>query len=173
MQFNIKNSIGILEQTPQILKELLKNLPIELTHQNEGANTWSPFHVVAHLIHGEKTDWIPRTLIMLSDSENKKFEPFNMTAHFQNSDGKTIHELLTNFEILRKENIKILKSFYLSEENLKQKGIHPEFGEVTLKQHLATWTVHDLGHIAQISRVLAKNYTEEVGPWNKYLSILK
>ena len=172
MNFTIEKSIEILERTPEVLDAMLKNISPYWTENNEGGETWSVFDVLGHLVHGEKTDWIPRVEIILSDTQDKTFEPFERFAQFEESKGKTLLELLDEFKRLRKKNIDVLRSKKLTGENLKGKGIHPAFGEVTLAQLLATWTVHDLDHIAQISRVMAKQYKEEVGPWIEYLRIL-
>nr|WP_299174499.1 DinB family protein [uncultured Allomuricauda sp.] len=173
MKFNLEESIQILAKTPLIISNLLKGLPEAWVMTNEGGDTWSPFDVVGHLIHGEKTDWIPRTLIILSETENKAFEPFDRFAQFKNSKGKNLEQLLLEFSELRIENLKKLKALPIDEMTLVKTGVHPEFGPVTLKQLLAAWVVHDLGHINQISRVLAKNYKVESGPWPKYLAILQ
>lgn len=173
MQFSLLQSISILERTPAVLTSLLQNLDEEWTSKNEGSNTWSPFDVLGHLIHGEKTDWIPRMEIFLSDSPHKTFQPFDMHAQFEESKGKNLDQLLMEFSKLRLENLKRLTEKDLTEEDLSRQAIHPELGSVTLRQHLSTWTVHDLGHIAQISRVMAKQYSTEVGPWKVYLGILK
>jgi DinB superfamily len=170
MLFNINESLKILERTPGILENLLTGLDEEWIFSNEGKDTWSPYDVIGHLIHGEKTDWIPRMKIILNE-ENKQFIPFDRFAQFENSKGKTMTELLGEFKRLRTENLRILGEISLTEEKLDRKGIHPEFGEVTLRQLLATWVVHDLGHLCQISRVMAKQYGGEIGPWVKYFSI--
>ncbi|WP_136468407.1 DinB family protein [Flagellimonas onchidii] len=173
MEFSLTESIQILEKTPSVIESLLKGLPKAWLHTNEGGDTWSPYDIVGHLIHGEKTDWISRTEIILDDGKNKIFEPFDRFAQFKNSTGKTLEQLLNEFSMLRRENIQKLKALNLVDEDLKKQGIHPEFGPVTLKQLLATWVTHDLGHISQITRVLAKNYKDEAGPWTKYISILQ
>ena len=173
MDFELDKAIEILERTPKVLSEMLSGLSEEWTSQNEGENTWSVFDVVGHLIHGEHTDWIPRTKLILSNKEAKTFIPFERFAQFQDSKGKTLTELLSTFKLLRHQNIISLKSFSISDTDLSKTGIHPEFGTVTLKQLLATWVAHDLGHIAQISRVMAKQYKEEAGPWTQYLKILQ
>ena len=172
MEFDLKKSIEILSRTPSVLEVFLDGINEEWTHNNEGKNTWSPFDILGHLIHGEKTDWIPRMNIILSESETKSFESFDRFAQFEASKGKTISQLLEEFKHIRAENIEILKSQNLTEHVLDKTGIHPAFGEVTLKQLLATWVAHDLGHIAQVARVMAKQYTIEVGPWKEYLPIL-
>jgi len=172
MDYNVDNAIDILSRTPAILRDLLGGLPPEWASANEGPGTWSPYDVIGHLIHGEKTDWIPRAEIVLGASPDKRFPPFVRDAMLEFSRGKSPDELLREFSALRVENLRKLKAFQLTDETLAKKGIHPEFGEVTLRQHLATWVAHDLSHISQVVRVLAKQYRGEVGPWIKYLSIL-
>lgn len=164
--------LEILEQTPDTLSSFLKNLSNDWVFSNEGEETWSPFDIIGHLIHGEKTDWIQRTNSILKE-ENKRFTPFDRFAQFENSKGKSMHELLKEFSVLRQKNLYYLKSLNLTESDLALTGIHPEFGEVTLQQLLATWVTHDLGHISQVARVLAKQYKNEVGPWTAYISILQ
>jgi hypothetical protein len=170
MEFNINESVDILARTPIVLETLLKNLDEKWTSNNEGENTWSPYDVLGHLIHGEKTDWVPRMMIILKE-KNKKFVPYDRFAQFVESKGKTSAELLAEFKYLRRENLSLLRQFNFTEDVLNRTGIHPEFGEVTLRQLLATWVVHDLGHICQISRVMAKQYQQAIGPWVKYFSI--
>jgi uncharacterized damage-inducible protein DinB len=172
MSFTVEKSIEILERTPEVLETMLQNVSADWTENNEGGETWSVFDVLGHLVHGEKTDWIARMEIILSDAPDKKFAPFDRFAQFEDSEAKTLRELLEEFKGLRKKNVDVLRSKKLTTENLEQKGVHPAFGEVTLKQLLATWTVHDLDHISQISRVMAKQYKEAVGPWTQYLKIL-
>jgi hypothetical protein len=171
MQFDIGDSLDILKRTPFVLETLLSGLKESWISHNEGENTWSPFDVMGHLIHGEKTDWIPRMMIILRDADDKKFVPFNMFAQFTESRGKTLEDLIKEFKILRAENLRKMEEQTFTEEMLKKKGIHPELGEVTLEQLLATWVVHDLAHICQISRVMAKQYKTEIGPWARFFSI--
>lgn len=173
MIFSLSQSIEILERTPHVLTALLQNLSAEWIANNEGEATWSVYDIIGHLIHGEKTDWIPRMEIILSDKADKAFEPFDRFAQFKESNGKSLHQLLDEFKSLREKNIAQLRFKKLGDANMIQIGVHPEFGEVTLVQLLSTWTVHDLNHIAQICRVMAKQYKEEVGPWQQYLGILK
>lgn len=173
MTFNLQKSIEILSKTPKTLSTLLHDLSDEWLLANEGENTWSPYDIVGHLIHGEKTDWIVRAKIILSDTKNKTFESFDRFAQKQESNQKTIHELLAAFSKLRTQNLETLAQLQITENDLLKKGMHPELGEVNLKQLLSTWTAHDLGHIAQIARVMAKQYSNEVGPWKAYLGILK
>ncbi len=142
------------------------------TSQNEGEATWSAYDVVGHLIHGEKTDWLPRTKIILRQGGSTRFVPFDRFAQFENSKGKSLDQLLSEFKTLRKSNIADLKSLNIEDKDLELTGIHPEFGKVTLRQLLATWVTHDLGHIVQVSRVMAKLYKTEAGPWVKYLKVL-
>ncbi len=172
MKYNINKALEILERTPKTLNALLLNVSDDWTFCNEGDHTWSVFDVVGHLIHGEKTDWMQRLKIILSHSKNKAFEPFDRFAQFENSKGKTLSQLLEEFSELRTKNLRHFKALKLSEMDLNLKGMHPELGEVTLKQLLATWVTHDLGHIAQIARVMAKQYKSEVGPWEAYIPIL-
>ncbi|GAA4272939.1 DinB family protein [Aquimarina gracilis] len=173
MVFDINKSIEILQRTPLILESLLQGISKEWVENNEGENTWSAYDIVGHLIHGEKTDWIPRAKVILSKAENKTFDPFDRFAQMNKDQERTIEELLKEFKEIRSKNIEELKSFQINETKLSKKGIHPELGEVNLKELLSTWVVHDLGHISQISRVMAKQFKSEVGPWSAYLGILK
>jgi hypothetical protein len=173
MNFSLPKSIEILQCTPDVLYTLLHGLSDEWTTSNEGGNTWSPYDVIGHLIHGEKTDWMGRAEIILSDNPDKKFKPFDRFAQFEDSKGKTLSQLLEEFKTLRKKNIELLLSKKLTEKDYDKKGIHPTFGEVTLAQLLATWVVHDLDHISQVSRVMGKQYTAAVGPWIEFLKILR
>ena len=171
MKFDLQKSIDLLSRTPAVLETLLKDVSEEWTSANEGANTWSPFDVLGHLIQGEETDWIPRAKIILSGSE-EPFEPFDRFAQLEKSKGKNLEQLLAEFTRLREANLEQLKSFKLTEGELNLTGTHPALGEVTLRNLLATWTAHDLSHIAQISRVMAKQYREEVGVWVEYMRIM-
>jgi len=173
MEVELNHVINHLHRTPTTLRTMLQELPSEWITNNEGGQTWSPFDVVGHLIHGERTDWIPRAKIILESGENQAFEPFDRYAQFEENKGKTIDELLDLFEIYRLDNIHMLKIMNLLPEDLKKKGKHPELGRVTLGELLATWVVHDLDHIAQISRTMSRQYRDEVGPWRAYLSIMK
>jgi hypothetical protein len=172
MHFQLDNGIEILRRTPRTLDYLLRDLPDDWIVHNEGPETWSPFDVIGHLIHGEETDWIPRTKMILEHGEAQPFEPFDRVAMFEKSKGKSIAELLDTFTRLREANLQELQRVRLSVADLEKSGRHPELGIVTLKQLLATWVAHDLGHVAQIVRVMAKQYREEVGPWQQYLSIV-
>ncbi len=172
MQFNLQKSIPILERTPLVLRQLLSGLDDEWTTNNEGPETWSPYDVIGHLVHGEHNDWITRMKITLNDNGGK-YIPFNRTAMFEESKGKSLVQLLDEFETARQHNLEELKQLNLSEEDLNKTAIHPSFGTVTLRQLLSTWVAHDLSHIVQISRTMAKQYKEEVGPWKEYLSVMK
>jgi len=173
MNYSTDKSIEILERTPDVLNVMVQNSSVEWTSSNEGGESWSVYDIIGHLIHGEKTDWIPRTAVILSAHADKRFTPFDRFAQVTESEGKSLQELLDTFKALRAENLEYLRSKKLSNEDLEKTGIHPAFGEVTLKQLLATWVVHDLNHISQISRVMAKQYKEAVGPWIEYLRILQ
>lgn len=173
MNFQIPQAIEILSQTPSTVKSLLGNLSNDWIYAKIDEESWNAFDIIGHLIHGEETDWIPRAKVILAQGENITFEPFDRFAQFDASKGKTLPELLDCFAELRRKNLETLESWNLTDEQLKLKGIHPELGEVTLKQLLATWAVHDLTHIRHLSIVLAKQYAENVGVWKEYLTILK
>jgi len=173
MSFDLNKSLEILDRTPQLLQLYLSGLSKEWTHNNEGPETWSAYDIIGHLIHGEKTDWIPRLKIILDDQIKEPFDSFDRFAQFEQSKGKSLAILLKEFADLRSQNLQFLRSCDLTQDDFKRTGMHPELGEVSLKHLLATWVTHDLGHIAQISRVMAKQYRQEVGPWLAYLSILK
>jgi hypothetical protein len=170
--FNLNDAITILERTPAALGALLAGLPEMWVRATEGDGTWSPYDVIGHLIHGERTDWIPRARHILA-GETRAFEPFDRMAQFTESKGKSLAELLTTFAELRRENVAALMGMNLTETDLGRRGLHPELGEVTLGQLLATWVVHDLDHVAQVARTMAKVYNEATGPWSEYLSILR
>ncbi len=172
MAFDLDRTITILEQTPATLKAWLSNLPDPLVHSNEGEGTWSPFDVLGHLIHGERTDWVPRTKVILY-AEDKHFVPFDRFAQEKESAGKSFKELLDKFAELRVANLKELRSFDLQPVDFDKTGIHPHFGEVKLSWHLSTWSTHDLGHIYQISRVMAQQMKEDCGPWVEFLRVLQ
>ena len=171
-EFNLDEAVAVLERTPATIRALLGGLSDTWITATEGEETWSPYDVIGHLIHGERTDWIPRTRHILSD-DKRPFAPFDRNAQFIESEGRTITELLSTFAELRRESVAALRSLNLTRADLEKEGQHPEFGEVTLGQLLATWVVHDLDHVAQIARTMAKVYGESTGPWNAYLSILR
>jgi hypothetical protein len=172
MKFDISKSISILQRTPGVIRAILDGLHDDWTRSNEAPDTFSPFDVVGHLIHGEKIDWRPRALMILEHGVSKSFEPYDRFAQMRESHEKTLGELLQEFETLRSKNLHWLKTLKLSEADLDKKGLHPELGEVALRQLLSTWVVHDLTHIAQITRVMAKQYKEEIGPWVEYFRIM-
>lgn len=172
MEFELAPAIEILKRTPATLNSLLRDLPEPWLVRNEGPETWSPYDVIGHLIHGEETDWIPRAKIILEHGETRAFEPFNRVAMFEESRAKSITELLDTFAQLRAESLGELQAMNLTADLLNKRGRHPELGVVTLGQLLSTWVVHDLGHIRQVVRVMSKQYREAVGPWKAYLSIL-
>lgn len=172
MKFNPHRTIELLERTPAAFSALLSGLSSEWTGTNEGGASWSAFDVLGHLVHCERTDWFRRAELILSEQADKKFAPVDRSAQFSASEGKTIEQLLGEFSRLRITNIEKLKQLGLQESQLARTGIHPVFGTVTLEQLLAAWLVHDLDHLAQVSRVLAHQYRQEVGPWIEYLRIL-
>ena len=172
MQFTHQKSIEILERTPAVLKTLLSGLSEEWIVNNEGPETFSPYDVIGHLIHGEKTDWVTRAKIILEFGLSKPFTPWDRFAQYEESKGKTLEQLLDEFERVRKVNMHWFKSLDLTESDLNKKGMHPKLGEVTLRNLLSTWVVHDLTHIAQVTRVMAKQYKDEMGPWPEFFRIL-
>jgi hypothetical protein len=172
VSFDLPETLDILERTPTVVGALLRGTSGSWHAVNEGPDTWSAFDVVGHLIHGEETDWIPRARIILEHGESRPFEPFDRFAQLNRSDGWSLDDLLDKFAELRRGNLDIVQSWRLTEAQLALPGRHPELGQCSLRQLLATWAVHDLNHIAQIARVMAKRYTEDVGPWRVYLSIL-
>jgi hypothetical protein len=172
MKFDLDEATAVLSCTPETLKAMLKGLPQNWTGNNEGAETWSPYDVVGHLIHGERADWITRARIILEHGEARPFDPFDRFAQFEESKGKTLGELLDEFAALRERNLATLGEMKIGADNLEKTGQHPALGRVMLKELLATWVTHDLDHIAQIARTMAKQYTTEVGPWQAYISIL-
>ena len=173
MIFQLNQAIEIIERTPSVLRDMLSGLSKPWVLNNYGHETFSPFDVVGHLIHGEKTDWIPRLKIILEHGESKTFEPFDRYAMYEDSKGKTLAELLDTFETLRKENIETLRAIDLTPGKLALRGTHPELGAVTVEQLLATWVVHDLNHIHQIAKCMAYQYKDAVGPWLPFVSVLK
>lgn len=175
MEFNLNAGEIILAQTPKVLRSLLQGLPDEIVLGNDGEQTWSPFDVLGHLIHGDHADWIPRARIILQFGESRAFDPFDRTAMFQQSQSKTLDSLLDEFAMVRGESLSALREMQLTAEDLKKTGLHPDpaLGRVTLGQLLATWVAHDLSHVTQISRTMARQYRDAVGPWRQYLSILQ
>jgi len=173
MTYSLEKSYEILERTPAVLKALLSGLNDDWVMNNEGPDTFSPYDVLGHLINGEKTDWRPRTEMILEYGDSKTFVRFDRFAQYEQSKGKTLSQLLDKFEKLRKENMEWFRSLKISEANLDKKGMHPVLGQVTLRNLLATWVIHDLTHIAQVTRVMAKQYKEEMGPWIEFFRIMK
>ena len=176
--FRLSEAIALLTRTPASLSALLRGLPNNWVRRNEGrcqdgSETWNAFDIVGHLIVGERTDWIPRARIILKHGEVRAFDPFDRFAQVKESEGKSLEQLLDEFARLRKENLVALQGLKLQPEDLARRGMHPELGVVTLSQLLATWAVHDLTHLHQISRVMAHQYRDAVGPWGAYLGVLK
>lgn len=172
MEFSLEAGTAVLTRTPGTLRSMLRGLPPSWTSANEGDDTWTPEGVVGHLIHGEETDWVPRATIILTRGESEAFEPFDRFAQEQRFAGWPLERLLDRFTELRAQGLETLRGWRLKPEQLALKGKHPELGQVTLSQLLATWVVHDLGHIGQIARVMAKQYSAAVGPWKAYLPVL-
>lgn len=172
MNYSLERSYEILERTPAVLKTLLGGLNDDWVMNNEGPETFSPFDVMGHLIHGEKTDWAARTKRILEFGNTKMFDLWNRFAQYEESVGKSVEQLIDEFAAIRKENIVWLKGLALTAADLDKKGMHPKLGEVSLRNLLATWVVHDLTHIAQITRVMAKQYKTEMGPWPEFFRIL-
>lgn len=172
MEQNLQDTIAFLSRTPAALDALLRDLPDAWTLCNEGENTWSAFDVVGHLIHGERTDWVPRAKIILQFGETRAFDPFDRFAQQRESQGKRLAQLLDEFARLRSESLGELRGLNLRQEDLERRGRHPALGAVTLSELLAAWVAHDLTHLHQISRTMAHQYREAVGPWSKYLGVL-
>jgi len=172
MEFRFDEARPVLQRTPAVVRSLLVDLPAVWTDAIEGPGTWSPFDVVGHLIHGERTDWVPRIEHLLRHGDRVPFPVFDREAMFAASTGLSLVELLDTFAVLRAESLARLNELGLTDADLGKQGRHPEFGVVTLGQHLATWVAHDLGHVRQIVRVMARQYSDAVGPWRAYLSIL-
>ncbi|MEH7345113.1 DinB family protein [Bacillus sp. JJ1532] len=173
MNFNMKEAIEVLERTPQTLEFFLAGLSEEWLKCNEGEGTWNVSEVIEHLIECEKNNWIPRLEIILQEGVNKPFPPLDRYSHLYKRSEESIEQSLNEFKIVREQNIDKLKALIIPELHLELTGSHPEFGAVKLRELLSTWVVHDLTHISQIVRVMAKRYREDVGPWKEYLSILK
>ena len=172
MDFALDDGIAILERTPHSVRALLAGLPPAWTAATEGPGSWSPPMIVGHLIHAERTDWIPRARLILAGGPRPRFEPFDRFAQLREHALRPLGELLDEFADVRAENVGTLARWRLTEAQLALEGEHPELGPVTLRQLLATWVGHDLGHLAQMARVMAKQYRDAVGPWRAYLSIM-
>lgn len=172
MEYRLDHTIALLSRTPAALNALLRDLPEAWTLRNEGESTWNAFEIVGHLIHGERTDWMPRAKRILQFGETKAFEPFDRWAQARASQSKSLGQLLDEFARLRAENLDALRALNLRPEDFARRGRHPALGIVTLSQLLATWAAHDLTHLHQVSRVMAYQYREAVGPWRAYLGVL-
>jgi hypothetical protein len=171
LEFKLYDAIPVLERTPAVLSTLLDDLPEDWTRVDEGPDTWSPREVIAHLIHGEKTDWIPRARIIIKQEGRRHFDPFDRFTELKSK--KPLRDLLKEFDRLRSSNVATLRGWNLKEKDMELTGEHPEFGSVTMRQLLATLVVHDLSHIAQITRTMARAYTGAVGPWTAYFRVLQ
>jgi uncharacterized damage-inducible protein DinB len=171
--FSFADGLPILRATPGVLRAWLSELPDSWVKANEGADTWSPYDILGHLIHGERTDWMPRVELLLAHGESRPFVPFDRFAQFRDSRGKSLQELLDTFADLRQQNVSRLETLRLKPTDFDRRGLHPELGPVTLGQLLATWAAHDLNHLGQIARVMGRQYTQAVGPWLEYLPLLR
>jgi hypothetical protein len=169
----LEECLSVLTRTPATLDTLLRELPEPWTAATEGPGTWSPYVVIGHLIHAERADWMPRLALILQYGLSRPFDPFDREAQFRESNGKSLSTLLDEFSALRRDNLLRLRVLNLQPGQFELKGMHPGLGPVTVRQLLATWTAHDLAHIAQVSRVMAKRYKQEVGPWAEYLSVMR
>lgn len=173
MDFNLSDGVAVLERTPATLRAMLHGLPSAWNDATEGPDTWSPYVVVGHLVHGERTDWIPRAQIILAQGASRRFTPYDRFAQFRESQGRSLASLLDEFATLRAANLETVKSWQLSDEHMALHGEHPDLGAVTLRQLLACWVAHDLGHVVQVGRVMAKQYRDAIGPWTAYLSVMQ
>ncbi|HWZ00275.1 MAG TPA: DinB family protein [Edaphobacter sp.] len=173
MGHDLQQTMALLGRTPAALDALVRGLPETWTMRNEGEGTWSVFDVVGHLISGERVDWLPRARMILESGESRTFDPFDRSGHVREGQGKSLEELLDEFARLRSENLGEVSALNLGREDLERRGRHPAFGVVTLSELLATWATHDLTHLHQISRIMAHQYREAVGPWSAYLGVLQ
>ena len=173
MTAHLEQTVALLSRTPAALAALLRGLPENWTHRNEGDDTWSVFDILGHLIHGERTDWMPRIAIILEHGESRPFDAFDRFAQARESEGKSFEDLLDEFARLRSDNLQQLRSMNIRPEDMQRRGRHPSLGIVTLSNLLATWAAHDLTHLHQISRVMAHQYRDAVGPWTAYLGVLQ
>jgi len=170
--FALDEATAVLARTPATLDAMLRGLPDGWIQAHEGGETWSPFDVIGHLIHGEQTDWVPRARIILEHGEARAFDKFDRFAQFELSQGRTLDSLLDEFAVLRRANLRDLAALEITEADLDRRGAHPGLGVVTLGQLLATWVAHDLDHVIQVARVLARQYSDAVGPWRAYLRVI-
>lgn len=173
MENDFSPTIALLSRTPATLNALLRDLPDSWTFSNEGEGTWTAFDIVGHLIHAEHTDWIPRATMILEQGESETFKPFNRMGQEEKSRGRSLPQLLDEFAAVRSDSLSQLRALNLQSPDLQRRGRHPAFGPVTLSQLLATWAVHDLTHLHQLSRLMAHQYREAVGPWSVYLGVLQ
>ncbi|HVW77352.1 MAG TPA: DinB family protein [Alloacidobacterium sp.] len=173
MEQNLEHTITLLSRTPATLNALLRDLPETWTHRNEGDKTWTVFDVVGHLVHGDRTDWLPRAKIILQFGESQPFPRFNREAQFHESEGKSLSQLLDEFAEVRSAALDELRALNLQPDDMARRGSHPVLGTVTLSSLLATWATHDLTHLHQISRIMAFQYQEAVGPWSRFLGVLQ
>jgi hypothetical protein len=173
MEHNLQHTISLLTRTPAALNALLHDLPESWTLRNEGGDSWNAFDIVGHLIHAERTDWMPRVQMVLQHGESRPFEPFDRLGQVRESQGKSLGQLLDEFARLRSDNLERLRALNLRQQDLALRGRHPALGAVTLSELLATWAAHDLTHLHQISRVMAHQYREAVGPFARYLGVLQ
>jgi hypothetical protein len=173
MAHDLQQTLALIERTPAVLNTLLRDLPDDWTMRNEGENSWSAYDIVGHLIHGEKTDWIPRARRILESGESKPFDKFDRFAQERESKGKSLAQLLDEFAKLRAETIRQLRELKLQPKDLERKGTHQVLGTVTLSQLLASWAAHDLTHLHQLSRVMAHQYREAIGPWTKFMGVMQ
>ena len=173
MEHRLETSTALLERTPAALNAFLRDLPETWTMSNEGEKTWSVFDIIGHLIHAERTDWMPRTRLILQFGETKAFEPFDRWAQERDSRGKSLAQLLDEFADLRKHNLQDLRALNLQPADFERRGRHPSLGVVTLSQLLATWAAHDLTHLHQISRVMACQYRQAAGPWAEFMGVMQ
>ncbi len=172
MDFDLTAGVSVLERTPHTFRAMLDGLSPAWTDATEGPDTWSPYVIIGHLAHAERADWIPRARIILAQGADRRFTPFDRFAQFRESEGKSLADLLAEFTRLRAESLTTLAGWRLTDAHLELTGEHPAFGAVTLRQLLATWVAHDLGHIGQTARVMAKQYRDAVGPWRAYLPVM-
>jgi hypothetical protein len=173
MTEELDRTVAVLTRTPAVMATLLRDLPEFWTQQNEGEGTWSAYDVIGHLCHGERTDWVPRIKRILESGESRAFEPFDRFAQRRESQGKSLHQLLDEFARLRSANLAELRALGLNADDLRNRGLHPSLGTVTLLQLLAAWAAHDLTHLHQVSRIMAHQYRDAVGPWTEYMGVLK
>jgi len=172
-EFSLDNTLAVLTRTPATLDVLLRGMPESWVLRNEGQDSWSAFDIVGHLIFGERTDWIPRARMILEKGETRPFDPFDRFAQIKESQGKSLDQLLDEFARVRNESLSALQALTLQPEDLARRGLHPALGVVTLSQLLSTWAVHDLTHLHQLSRVMAHQYRDAVGPWSAFLGVLR